>query len=69
MTTPKKEFDSIQIKRDAQEAIYEAIKKMTPEEVGQTVGERVGKLVRRVAGLSRHGQPSAMTKSFDIASL
>ena len=32
MTTPKKEFDSIQIKRDAQEAIYEAIKKMTPEE-------------------------------------
>ena len=32
MTTPKKEFDTIQIKRDAQERIYEAIKEMTPEE-------------------------------------
>jgi len=32
MTTPKKEFDSIQIKRDAQERIYEAIKEMTPAE-------------------------------------
>ncbi len=32
MTTPKKAFDSIQAKRDAQENIYEAIKNMTPEE-------------------------------------
>ncbi|MGH2569413.1 MAG: hypothetical protein ACRDGA_13830 [Bacteroidota bacterium] len=32
MTTPKKEFDSIQIKRDAQTKIYEAIIEMTPEE-------------------------------------
>ena len=32
MTTPKKDFDSIRIKRDAQEKIYEAIKAMTPEE-------------------------------------
>ena len=32
MTTPKKEFDAIQIKRDAQEQIYQAIKQMTPEE-------------------------------------
>ena len=31
MTMPK-EFDSIRIKRDAQEKIYEAIKEMTPEE-------------------------------------
>jgi hypothetical protein len=31
MTTPKKEFDSIQIKRAAQEKIYEAIKGKTPE--------------------------------------
>lgn len=32
MTTHKKEFDSIQIKRAAQEKIYEVIKGMTPEE-------------------------------------
>jgi len=32
MTTPKKEFDSIQVKREAQEKIYEAIKGMTPEQ-------------------------------------
>ena len=32
MTTPKKEFDCIQNKRDAQSKIYEAIKQMTPEE-------------------------------------
>jgi hypothetical protein len=31
MTTPKKEFDSIQIKRAAQEKIYKAIKGKTPE--------------------------------------
>jgi hypothetical protein len=31
MTMPK-DFDSIRIKRDAQEKIYEAIKEMTPEE-------------------------------------
>jgi len=32
MTTHKKELDSIQIKRKAQEKIYEAIKEMTPKE-------------------------------------
>ena len=32
MTTPKQEFHSIRIKRDAQEKIYDAIKEMTPEE-------------------------------------
>ncbi len=33
MTTPKKkDFDCIQMKRDAQTKIYEAIKQMTPEE-------------------------------------
>lgn len=32
MTTPKKTFDSIQIKRDAQESIYQTIKQMTPQE-------------------------------------
>ncbi|MEX2013941.1 MAG: hypothetical protein WD896_01135 [Parcubacteria group bacterium] len=32
MTTPKKEFDSIQVKREAQEKIYEAIKGMTPDQ-------------------------------------
>ena len=32
MTTPKKEFDSIEMKHAAQEKIYEAIKGMTPEQ-------------------------------------
>ena len=31
-THNKKEFDCIQIKRDAQSKIYQAIKQMTPEE-------------------------------------
>mgnify|MGYP001613901279 CR=1 FL=1 len=32
MKTQKKEYDCIQIKRDAQSKIYETIKRLTPEE-------------------------------------
>lgn len=32
MATQKKEFDCIQVKRDAQIKIYQTIKEMTPEE-------------------------------------
>ena len=32
MATQKKEFDCIQVKRDAQAKIYQTIKQMTPEE-------------------------------------
>lgn len=32
MSTQKKEFDCIQVKRDAQTKIYQAIRQVTPEE-------------------------------------